>query len=1170
MIDFAHLHLHTEFSLLDGLGRVNDYMDRAVEYGMRHVALTDHGVMYGVLDWYKAAQERGIHPIIGVEAYLARGSASDRSDRSNYHMVLLAENEVGYRNLLKLSSRASLEGFYYRPRIDLDMLNEHREGIIATSACLQGPLAANFLRDNPDEADRMARQLRDILGPDRFYIEIQNHGIPEQLKVLPQLIDYARKNDLPIVAANDVHYLNASDAEVQDLLVCIQTNRTLDDPSRLKMSSDQLYFKSGDEMHRLFGDVPGAIENTIKIAEQCAFEMDFGRLHLPEPDIPEGMSAQQYLEQLTWDGIPKRYGDVTDEIRQRVDYELHVIEQTGFPEYLLIVRDFAMFALDRGIPFGVRGSAAASIVLYALEITDIDPLENRLVFERFLNLERREMPDIDMDFADNRRGEVIEYVANKYGHDRVAQIVTFGTMGAKASLRDTGRAMGWAHSEVDRVARLIPQALNMTLDRALSESGELRTLYTDDPKVSSLIDNAKRLEGISRHSGTHAAGIVISRDPLVEHLPLQRPARGSDEDALPTTQFTMEAVAEIGLLKMDFLGLANLTILGEAVDIVRETRGETIDPKQFPDGDEAAYRTLAAGETFGVFQLESAGMRRYIQELRPESVKELSAMVALYRPGPMQHIPRFCRAKHGLEEIQFPHPDLAEILDETYGVIVYQDQVLLIAQKFAGYTLGEADIMRKAMGKKIPEKMRAERERFLQGAQEKGYSKADGEKIFDLIEPFAGYAFNKAHAVCYGTIAYQTAYLKANYPAEYMAAVLRLAASHPSGPAVRVAAAVAECQKLQIPVLPPDVNKSNVEFGVENLDDGYPAVRFGLSIIKGASKAAVAAIVQARASEPNGRFASLYDLCKAVDTRSVNKRLLESLIKCGALDDFGSRSDLLASLDRVYSAAQAQQKAAQRGQMDLFGGQEVIAVDVGSDLSTGDPIPKKTLLAWEKEYLGVYLTENPLADLVLAARNEGLVFQTISGIDDEIVGEQVQLLTMIRSVRRIVTRTNRTMAVIEVEDLTGVMESVLFPESYERHASLLIEDSAVSIKAKVDRRNDTLQMLVDEIRLYEPEQNQNAGSPSMDVLVNIQCHDGDPGRDLEVMRRLVMLFREFQGDDRLYIRMKFGAGDRYLRSGLRIDWCHDLEAAIRDILGAGGVQPLPATGSHLVDSLVAD
>jgi DNA polymerase III subunit alpha len=1167
--EFAHLHLHTEYSLLDGLGRINDYMQRARELGMRHLAITDHGVMYGVLDWYKAARAHDLNPVIGVEAYLARKDLDDRTDRSPYHMVLLAENETGYRNLLKLSSKASLEGFYYRPRIDLEMLNEHREGIICTSACLQGPLAANFLADNPDEATRMGKRLREIFGPDRFYVEVQNHGIPEQKQVLPLLVDFARQHDLPIVAANDVHYLNPDDAAIQELLVCIQTNRTLDDPNRMKMSTDQLYFKSGDEMHSLFGDISGAIENSVRIAERCAFNLDFGRLHLPEPEIPDGQSAQQYLEQLCWQGVPQRYGETTEEIRQRLEYELHVIEQTGFPSYLLIVRDFAMFAREQGIPFGVRGSAAASIVLYTLGITDIDPLANRLVFERFLNLERREMPDIDMDFADNRRSEVIEYVAQKYGHDRVAQIVTFGTMGAKASLRDTGRAMGMQHSEVDRVARLIPQALNMTLDRALAESNELRNLYADDPRVQDLVDRAQRLEGIARHSGTHAAGIVISRDPLVEHLPLQRPARGSDDNALPTTQFTMETVAEIGLLKMDFLGLANLTILGEAVEIIRQTRGEELDPKTFPDGDAKTYQMLAAGETFGVFQLESAGMRRYIQELRPESIAELSAMVALYRPGPMQHIPRFCRAKHGLEDIQFPHPDLAEILDETYGVIVYQDQVLLIAQKFAGYTLGEADIMRKAMGKKIPEKMRAERERFLEGAQAKGYSKADGEKVFDLIEPFAGYAFNKAHAVCYGTISYQTAYLKANYPAEYMAAVLRLAASHPSGPAVRVAAAVAECQKQQIPVLKPDINKSDVQFAVEFLDDGYPAVRFGLAIVKNVGEAAVRSIVDARSDETDSRFVSLYDLCKSVDSRSVNKRLLESLIKSGALDEFGSRSDLLASLERVYSAAQSQQKAAQRGQMDLFGGKDILPVETSMALISGDPIPKKTLLAWEKDHLGVYLSENPLTELIQTARAAGKVFQTISAIDSEVVGENIQLLALIRSIRRIVTRTNRTMAVIEIEDLTGVIEAVLFPESYERLATSLVEDAPVEIRGKVDERNDVLQLLVDDLQVFEVSLRSPVGS-HQHVLLTLDCRHGEPGASTSAMTRLVSLFREFDGDDYLYLRMRFDGEDRYLRSSLRVDWCQDLRYALEEVIGSDAVSEVLQEKRASSEDMVAD
>ncbi|HEX5166351.1 MAG TPA: DNA polymerase III subunit alpha, partial [Thermomicrobiales bacterium] len=752
MSSFVHLHLHTEYSLLDGLGRIDDYMTKAREYEMRHIAITDHGVMYGVLDWYKAAKANDISPVVGVEAYLAPDGIAARN-RRNYHLLLLAENERGYRNLLKLSSRASIEGYYYRPRVDLEMLNELSDGIICTSACLGGPVANPYLDGRDEEAEQLAGTLREMFGPERFYLEVQDHGMAEQQRVNRQLIDLARRMDLPLVASNDVHYVNREDAPIQDLLVCIQTNTTLDDPKRLKMESDQLYFKSPREMEAIFGDLPEALENTVRIAERCAFDLDFSRLHLPDPGIPEGTTAQEYLSELCWKGLAERYPNVTDEVRQRLEYELYVIEQTGFGIYMLIVRDFALFARENEIPFGVRGSAAASIVLYTLGITDIDPIANRLVFERFLNLERREMPDIDMDFADNRRAEVIDYVARKYGHDRVAQIITFGTMGAKASVRDVGRALAWTPSDVDRIARLIPSALNMTLERALTESSELRSLYDTDERSRTLIDNARRLEGISRHAGTHAAGVVISADPLVDHVALQRPARG-DEGALPTTQFTMERVAEIGLLKMDFLGLANLTILGEAVAIIKQTRGESLDPKLFPDGDADTYAMLAKGETFGVFQLESTGMRRAIQELKPETVSELSAMVALYRPGPMQHIPTFCRAKHGQEEIRYPHPDLADVLDETYGVIVYQDQVLLIARQFAGYTLGEADIMRKAMGKKIAEKMRAERERFNAGAVEKGYSADDADKIFDLIEPFAGDAFNKAHAVCYGTIAY--------------------------------------------------------------------------------------------------------------------------------------------------------------------------------------------------------------------------------------------------------------------------------------------------------------------------------------------------------------------------------------------------------------------------------
>jgi DNA polymerase-3 subunit alpha len=1150
MSSFVHLHLHTEYSLLDGFGRIDEYMAKAREFDMRHVAITDHGVMYGVLDWYKAARANDLTPIVGVEAYLAPDGIAARN-RRNFHLLLLAENERGYRNLLKLSSRASIEGYYYRPRVDLEMLNELSDGIICTSACLGGPVANPYLEGNDDEAEHMASTLREMFGPDRFYLEVQDHGMAEQQRVNKQLIDLAKRMDLPLVASNDVHYVNRDDAPLQDLLVCIQTNTTLDDPKRLKMESDQLYFKSPQEMEGIFGDLPEALSNTVKIAERCGFELDFNRLHLPDPGIPDGQTPQQHLADLCWQGLAERYPEMTDEVRQRLEYELYVIEQTGFGVYMLIVRDFALFARENQIPFGVRGSAAASIVLYTLGITDIDPIANRLVFERFLNLERREMPDIDMDFADNRRAEVIDYVARKYGHDRVAQIITFGTMGAKASVRDVGRALAWTPSDVDRVARLIPTTLNMTLDRALTESSELRSLYETDERSRILIDNARRLEGISRHAGTHAAGVVISADPLVDHVALQRPARG-EEGALPTTQFTMENVAEIGLLKMDFLGLANLTILGEAVSIIKQTRGELLDPKYFPDGDEPAYTMLAKGETFGVFQLESTGMRRAIQELKPESVSELAAMVALYRPGPMQHIPTFCRAKHGLEEIRYPHPDLADALDETYGVIVYQDQVLLIARQFAGYTLGEADIMRKAMGKKIPEKMRAERERFNAGAVEKGYEGADAEKIFDLIEPFAGYAFNKAHAVCYGTIAYQTAYLKANYAAEYMTAVLRLAPSHPSGTAERVAAAVTECAKLDIPILPPDINKSRAQFEVEVLEDGRTGIRFGLATIKNVGESAVRAICDARDEQPGQRYDTFEDVCNAVEHSQINKRVMESLIKSGAFDQLGDRASLLARLDQALSAAQAHQKAVQRGQMGLFGAAIEAPPAAVVELSVAQAVPLKQLLAWEKEHLGTYLSDHPLTEVMRNVRERRESYQPIAEIDTEMVGQGVRLLGIISGIRKMTTRTNRTMAVIQLEDLSGGVEVVFFPESYERASANLVEDSIIVVRGKVDPRNDSFQVIGDEAIPYEIVEPEV--EPERQIVRLTLTSTGNTSDDLSRLERLARLFRDhFAGDDLLYIRVEGRGVERSMlvRSSMRVDWCDELESAIGEIVGPG-------------------
>jgi DNA polymerase-3 subunit alpha len=1148
---YAHLHLHTEFSLLDGLGRIPEYVGRARELGMEHLAISDHGVLYGIIDWYKAVRAEGLHPIIGMEAYLAPRSVQDR-DKTIYHLLLLAENERGYKNLLKLATRASLEGFYYKPRIDMAMLAEHAEGLIATSACLGGPIANNLLNGNHEAAREWGIRLRELFGPDRFYIELQDHGLPEQRRVNSELVALARELDLPLVVTNDVHYLRQEDASVQDLLICIQTNSTLDDPKRMRVQSDQLYFKSAEEMWRLFGaEVPEALLNTVRIAERCEVELEFGRLYLPDPGIPAGMTADDYLAALCWEGIRQRYPELTEEVRRRLEYELDVIRQTGFSSYMLIVRDFAEFARQRGILYGVRGSAAASIVLYALGITDVDPLANRLVFERFLNPERREMPDIDMDFADDRRHEVIEYVARKYGAEHVAQIITFGTMGAKAAIRDVGRAMGWPHAEVDRIARLIPSGVNMTLERALEESPELRHLYETDPRSRELIDNARKLEGIARHAGTHAAGVVISASPLVEHVPLQRPAR-AEEGALPTTQFPMETVAEIGLLKMDFLGLANLTILANAVELIRETRGERIDLKQIPMDDRKTFELLAEGQTFGVFQLESAGMRRYIRELRPTSVAELAAMIALYRPGPMQHIPRYCRAKNGLEPIQYPHPDLAEILDETYGVIVYQDQVLLIARKFAGYTLGEADIMRKAMGKKIPEKMRAERERFIAGAKAKGYSEEDAERIFNLIEPFAGYAFNKAHATCYAVVSYQTAYLKANYPVEYMTAILRNAPSHPSGTVKRIAAALAECQKLGISVLPPDINHSEATFTVEQLPDGSRAIRFGLAMVKHVGEAAVEAILAARNEQPGKVFRSFEHFCETIDWSVVNRRAVESLIKCGALDCFGDRKILLAQLDQAIQAAQARQKALRRGQMDLF---SAVGHDQAAPLRFSRPdieppdIPTRTLLGWERELLGVYLSAHPLDEFVLLGRRRGLV--QIAELDEESVGQTVELLALISGVRKLTTRTGRVMAVLQLEDRSGTIEAVVFPDLYETTRERLAEESIVLLQARVEERNEELQLVVESVA--DPrEELRNLVQPSRIVHVRLPITTS-VDEDIERMHALRDLLVTFAGDDEVRIHLPLAQGEIVLASRLRVDWCADFARVIEATLGAGSV-----------------
>jgi len=788
---FTHLHVHTEYSLLDGMCRIPQLVQRTKELGMGSLAITDHGVMYGVIEFYLAAREAGIKPIIGCEVYLTPGDRSGRSAQGKdyYHLVLLAKDVTGYKNLIQLVTKAHLEGFYYKPRVDKKLLEQHCQGLVALSACLAGEIPRLVSQGSLEKAEEAALWYKRTFGD--FYLEIQRHPITELERVNQALIAMGRELDIPLVATNDTHYINREDAQTHDLLLCIGRNTSIHDEKRMKMAGDFFYLKSPEEMAELYRDIPEAVENTEHIARMCNLELEFGRLHLPEIGLPPGKTVNQFLADICCQGFAERYPEPTAEVKQQLDYELEVIEKTQFANYFLVVWDIITFAKEQGILFGVRGSAAASIVLYCLGITGIDPIEHKLVFERFLNVERKEMPDIDLDFEDDRRDEVITYVSQKYGTDHVAQIITFGTLGARAAIRDVGRALAMSYGDVDRVARLVPPAPGMTLARAIEENIELSNIYKEDTAVRNLVDSASRVEGIARHASTHAAGVVIAREPLTGYVPLQRVSKGNGQE-LVMTQFSMGDIAHIGLLKMDLLGLANLTILDKAKEIIGKNCGVDIDLGNMPMDDGKTFELLASGETTGVFQLEGSGMRRYIKELKPTTFSDIAAMVALYRPGPMEHIPTFIKAKHGIEPIRYPHPALSSILEETYGVIVYQDQVLFIVREFAGYSLGEADIFRKAMGKKIPEVMKKERHSFITRAKQKGFSAELAETVFKLIEPFAGYAFNKAHSTSYALIAYQTAYLKANYPAEYITAFLIAN----SGQSEKVASAVAECRRL--------------------------------------------------------------------------------------------------------------------------------------------------------------------------------------------------------------------------------------------------------------------------------------------------------------------------------------------------------------------------------------
>lgn len=1049
-IPFVHLHVHTEFSLLDGASRIEVLVKRVKELGMPAIAITDHGTMYGVIDFYKQAKKYGVKPVIGCEVYVAPRSRLEKSaveGESYYHLVLLAENNEGYRNLVELVSRGYTEGFYYKPRIDRELLREYSQGLICLSACIAGEIPSLLLKGDIDGAEALTREYRDIFGPENFFLEIQDHGIPEQKKVNTLLIELADKLGIGLVATNDLHYIDKTDAECHDVLLCIQMGKTVDDAGRLKFPTQEFYLKSGTEMAALFARQPAALTNTCRIAERCNVTFDFDQFHLPEFPVPEGMSAAEYLRQLCEKRLPERYGTVDDELKARLKYELTVIQTMGFSSYFLIVWDFINYARQEGIPVGPgRGSAAGSLVSYLLGITNIDPLKYGLLFERFLNPERVTMPDIDIDFCYERRSKIIEYVAARYGADRVAQIITFGTMAARAAIRDVGRALNMSYGEVDRVAKLVPTELGITLRRALEVNHELKNAYETDPDVRKLVELAIAVEGLPRHASTHAAGLVIAKEPLTHYVPLQNSAEG-----FLTTQYDKDRVEEIGLLKMDLLGLRTLTVIGDTLELIKNSSGVIVDIDSIPLDDPLTCTKLSEGDTAGVFQMESSGMTNLVKELKPERFDDLIPLVALYRPGPLGSgmVTDFIEGRHGRKKVVFLHPLLEPILKDTFGVILYQEQVMQIASVLAGFTLGQADLLRRAMGKKKHDVLAAQRDNFLQGALARGIDGKLAAEIFDLMAHFADYGFNKSHSAAYALVAYQTAYLKAHFPREFMAALM----TSVMGANDKVGFYIEECRRMGIAILPPDINASQASFSV---DGG--AIRFGLAGVKNVGENAIHNLVTVR--NEGGRFTSLVDFCARVDMRTVNKRVIESLIKCGAFDSLGvRRAQLLAALDQALDVAAGRQRDKANGQLGLFGEETVNEVD---DIRLPDvpELPLEQILAYEKEMTGFYVTGHPLDKY----RDKLSGFTPLNQLTTLADGRPVRVAGLITAAKRITTKSGDMMCFVSLEDFTGQVEIVVFPRVFDKTNSILIPDMPVVASGRLNLGEDSAKILAEDVK----------------------------------------------------------------------------------------------------------
>ena len=1065
-MSFTHLHVHTEYSLLDGSNKIKELIARVKELGMDSVAITDHGVMYGVIDFYREAKKNGIRPVIGCEVYVAPGSRFNkegRDDNRYYHLVLLAENDIGYHNLMKIVSRGFTEGFYYKPRVDKELLREYHEGIIALSACLAGEVQSYIVKGFYEEAVKAALELQDIFGTGNFFLELQDHGIPEQRTVNQSLLRMNKETGIDLVATNDIHYTYAEDAQAHDILLCIQTGKKVADENRMRYEGGQYYVKSEDEMKELFPYALEALQNTHKIAERCEVNITFGEYKLPHFPVPEGYDAWSYLQKITMDGFKRRYPDEPQDLKERLDYEMNVIHSMGFVDYFLIVWDFINYARDNGIIVGPgRGSAAGSIVSYCLEITKLDPIKYSLLFERFLNPNRVTMPDIDVDFCFERRQEVIDYVVSKYGKDRVVQIVTFGTLAARGVIRDVGRVLDLPYSQVDVVAKMIPTELGITIDKALKQNPELRSAYESDEQIRYLIDMSKRLEGLPRHTSMHAAGVVISPKSVDEYVPL---SRGAD-DAI-TTQFTMTTLEELGLLKMDFLGLRTLTVIQNAEKLINRRPGIHLDIDDIDYADKNVYELISSGKCDGIFQLESSGMKNFMKELKPANLEDIIAGISLYRPGPMDFIPKYIRGKNDQESIRYDCPQLEAILAPTYGCIVYQEQVMQIVMELAGYDLGRSDLVRRAMSKKKADVMAKEREYFVYGNEElnvpgcikNGIDEKTANKIFDEMTDFAKYAFNKSHAAAYTIVSYQTAWLKCYYPVEFMAALMTSVIENSS----KVAEYIMSCRQMNIQILPPDINEGESSFSVS---DGK--IRYGLSAIKSLGKPVIEAIVAER--EIGGRYKSLKDFCERLTGKEVNKRTIENFIKAGAFDSLGAtRRQQMMVYAQVLDQVNMEKKKSMTGQMSLF---DFVSEDVKQAFEVRYPdvgeYDRETLLAYEKEVLGVYISGHPLEEFEAAWRKNITALTTDFYDDDEDGelrvkdGQKVIVGGMITAKTVKTTKTNQLMAFITLEDLVGSLEIIIFPRDYEKNREFLDEENKIYVKGRVNASEDTQAKLICE------------------------------------------------------------------------------------------------------------